>query len=116
MNDVIPSTGTVRVAEPLGVPGQKHWHGRINLGHGKGANGAISNIFVQCCRLHRDGLVGAKEGTVEMGVVQSCVGGFGRIRTTSGRGAPQVPVPRDEPPEMDNMSVVTVPLSLREPE
>jgi hypothetical protein len=39
INNVIASTGTVRVAEPLGVPGQTHPHGRINLGHGKGANG-----------------------------------------------------------------------------
>jgi hypothetical protein len=45
INNVVTSTGTVRVAEPLGVPGQTHWHGRINLGHGKGANGAISNLL-----------------------------------------------------------------------
>ncbi len=61
VNNVIASTGTVRVAEPLGVPGQAHWHGRINLGNGKGADGAISNLLVQHNRLHRGGLVGAKE-------------------------------------------------------
>ncbi len=58
---MIASTGTVRVAEPLGVPGQTHRHGRINLGHGKGANGAIRNLLAQRGRLHRDGLVDAKE-------------------------------------------------------
>ncbi len=61
INNVIASTRTDIVAEPLGVPGQTHWHGRINLGHGKGANGAISNLLAQCGRLHRGGLVGTKE-------------------------------------------------------
>ncbi len=58
---MIASTGTVRVAEPLGVPGKAHQHGRINLGHEKGANGAISNFLAQCSRLYRGGLVGTKE-------------------------------------------------------
>ncbi len=53
LNNVIASTGTVGVAESLGVPGQTHWHGRINLGHGKGANGASSNLLAQHGGLYR---------------------------------------------------------------
>jgi hypothetical protein len=83
INNVVASTRTVRVAEPLGVPGQTHWHGRINLGPGKGANGAISNLLAQSCGLDKGGLVGAKERSAEMSVVQSSVGGLGLIRTTS---------------------------------
>jgi hypothetical protein len=86
VNNVVVSTGTVRVAEPLGVPGQTHWHGRSNLGPGKGANGAISNLLAQSHGLDGGGLVGAKEHSAEMSVVQSSVGGLGLIRTTI-RGA-----------------------------
>jgi hypothetical protein len=86
INDVVMSTGTVRIAEPLGVPGQTHWHGRIHLGPGKWANGAISNLLTQSRGLDGSGLVGAKERNVEMSVVQSSVGGLGLTRTTS-RGA-----------------------------
>ena len=86
INNVVTSIGTVRVAEPLGVPGQTHWHGRSNLGPGKGANGAISNLLAQSHRLDGGGLVGAKEHSAEMSVVQSSVGGLGLIRTTI-RGA-----------------------------
>ncbi len=86
INNVVASTGTVRVAELLGVPGQTHWHGRINLEPGKGANGAISNLLAQSHGLDGGGLVGAKERSAEMSVFQSSVGGLGLIRTTS-RGA-----------------------------
>ncbi len=84
---MIASTGTVGIAESLGVPGQTHWHGRINFEHVKGAKGAISNLLAQCGRLDRGQLVGTKESIVEMGVVQLRVGGFGFgiIRTTKGR-------------------------------
>jgi hypothetical protein len=87
INNVIGSTGTVGVAESLGVPGQTHWHGRINFGHGKRAKGAISNLLAQRGGLDRGGLVGTKESIVEMSVVQSHVVGFGFgiIRTTEGR-------------------------------
>ncbi len=86
INNVVASTGTVGVAQPLGVPGQTHWHGRIHLGPGKWANGATSNLLAQSHGLDRGGLVGAKECNVEMSVVQSSVGGLGTTRTTS-RGA-----------------------------
>ncbi len=59
------------------MPGQTHWHGRINFGHGEGAKGAISNLLAQRGGLDRGGLVGTKESIVEMGVVQLRVGGFG---------------------------------------
>ena len=86
INNVVTSIGTVRVAEPLGVPGQTHPHGRINLGPGKEANDAISNLLAQSHGLDGGGLIGAKERSADMSVVQSSVGGLGLTRTTS-RGA-----------------------------